>query len=113
MATRNGTYGSTAGLGTLNDADFDTARGLGEATGRDLARAHGTGTGDLMKNMDLDSVKREISGLREQLDKFKLAAKGGAGRVDTHVHVSPYPYVLGAFGLGLLAGSLLFKRPTV
>lgn len=108
MAT-NERYGSTAGLGTLNDADFDFARRPGDEVGSDFGRSHGTGS--LERGFDIDAARRELGSLGDQLDKLKVAARQGAGRVDTHVHVSPYPYVLGAFGLGLIAGSLLAKRP--
>lgn len=84
------TYGSTAGLGTLNDADFDSASRLGAA---------------------FDSPRDERGRPGRRLDNVRQAARQSADRVDTHVHVNPYPYVLCAFGLGLVAGSLLGKRP--
>lgn len=64
----------------------------------------------LIKSMDLDAVKAELAMLREQYDKVKGTVKEKAVRVDDNVHTNPYPYLAGAFGVGLLAGSLLMKR---
>lgn len=64
----------------------------------------------LIKSMDLDAVKAELATLREQYDKVKGNVREKAVRVDHNVHSNPYPYLLGAFGVGLLAGSLLMKR---
>ena len=64
----------------------------------------------LIKSMDLDAVKAELATLREQYDKVKGNVKEKAIRMDDNVHSNPYPYLLGAFGVGLLAGSVLMKR---
>ena len=64
----------------------------------------------LLKGMDLDAVKAELASLREQFDKVKGNVKEKAVVVDDNVHANPYPYVLGAFGIGLLAGGLFMKK---
>ena len=64
----------------------------------------------LLKSMDLDAVKAELASLRDQFDKVKGSVKEKAVVVDDNVHTNPYPYVLGAFAIGLLAGGIFMKR---
>ena len=71
---------------------------------------HGAARQLNVRSMDLDAVKAELATLREQYDKVKGNVKEKAIRMDDNVHSNPYPYLLGAFGVGLLAGSVLMKR---
>lgn len=76
----------------------------------DLGNGAQKSAADLLKGMDLDAVKAELATLREQFDKVKGNVVNKASQVDGHVHTSPYGYVLGAFGLGVVAGGLLLSK---
>ena len=75
--------------------DTGIDQGMGMGMGQDPNQGQ-----QFMKGMDIDAVKFELATLRQQFDKVKVNVKDKAVVVDDHLHASPYPYVLGAFGLG-------------
>jgi ElaB/YqjD/DUF883 family membrane-anchored ribosome-binding protein len=66
--------------------------------------------GALIEGMDLEAVRAEISSLRKQFEKVSENVIEKAKGVDSTVHINPYPFVLGAFGIGFMAGGILMKR---
>ena len=61
---------------------------------------------DLIK-MESQNISNELDKLQNRFDDLKIGLGKNLKKLDSKVHDSPYPYLLGALGVGFLAAKLM------
>ena len=60
--------------------------------------------------INFDNLRASLGYLRERVEDTSRTIARGAQQLDSQVHSKPYPFMLGAMGIGALAAILLERR---